>query len=206
MRPTYDGHSRPRLRPRPSGPGRGAVLVEMALVAPLFFGIIFFIFELGLLFRDSLTTDNASRVAARAASSQGRNPDADFFVLQAAAHGLSAIGLENLEYVVVFKASGPGDTLPPGCRTSSQQDLCNHYKPADIFASLDTVDGSDAGNFRCGSLDSGWCPATRETQASVGPDYIGVHIETRHRYVTDFFSGPTELGSTTVMRIEPDRR
>ena len=185
---------------------RGAVLVEITLIAPLFIGMVLFIFEMGLLFRDSLTTDNASRQAARAASAQGRNPSADFYILRSAEHGLAAMGLESLEYVVVFKASGPGDTVPSQCRTASQQNLCNRYEPADFFASLEDSSGNDTGNFRCGSLDFRWCPSSREARASVGPDYVGVHVETRHRYLTNFFSGPTTLGSTTILRIEPDQR
>ncbi len=193
-------------RSRRFGSERGAVLVELALITPLFFTMILFVFEVGLLFRDSLTTDNASRQAARAASTQGRDPEADFYILRSVEHGLAAMGLESLEYVVVFKASGPGDTVPNQCRTASQQNLCNHYEPADFFASLDDNLGNDAGNFRCGSLDHRWCPATREASASAGPDYIGVHVETTHSYLTNIFTGPAQLGSTTILRIEPDSR
>lgn len=185
---------------------RGAVLVELALVAPLFIGLILFVFEMGLLFRDSLTTDNASRQAARAASTQGRGPEADFYILRAVEHGLSAMGLESLEYVIVFKASGPGDTVPNQCRTASQQNLCNRYVAADFFASLEDNLGNDTGNFRCGTLDYRWCPTTREASASVGPDYIGIHVETEHTFLTDMFGGQTQLGSTTILRIEPDQR
>ena len=45
------------------------------------------------------------------------------------------------------------------------------------------------------SLDRYWCPAAlngqdgREAQASVGPDYIGVYVQTRHNFITGLF-GP----------------
>ena len=48
--------SRPSDRPSRE---RGAALIEAAIAIPVFVLIVFFILELGLLFRDSLTTDNA---------------------------------------------------------------------------------------------------------------------------------------------------
>lgn len=184
---------------------RGAVLVEIGLTTPIFLALVFGVFELGLLFRDSLTTENASRQAARAASTKGRDPEADFFIIRSAENGLAAMDLQALQYIVVFKASGPGDDVPAACRTSSQTNVCNRYTPAEFFASMDDAAGNDTGNFRCGTLDAAWCPTTRETQASAGPDYIGVHVETTHRYLTGMFGADTSLGTTTVLQIEPDR-
>ncbi len=188
------------------GSERGAVLVEIALVTPAFLLLIFGIFELGFLFRDSLTTENASREAARSASTKGRAPEADFFIIRSAENGLAAMDLQSLEYLVVFKATGPGDEVPDSCRTASQSGLCNRYTAADFFASLDDLNGNDTGNFRCGSLDSSWCATDRETQASTGLDYIGVHVETNHGFLTGAFGSTTSLGATTVLQIEPDRR
>ncbi|MGB5756409.1 MAG: TadE family protein [Acidimicrobiales bacterium] len=183
---------------------RGAALLEAALVTPVFLLIVFGILEMGLLFRDSLTTDNASREGARAASTRGNEGDADYFVLRTIEHGLEAMGLERLQYVVIFKATGPGDTLPGACATASQAGLCNRYTAADFFAELDDSSGNDTGNFRCGALDSSWCPTTRETSLSAGTDFIGIHVQTRHDFVTGMFSGGNDLGETTILRLEPD--
>ncbi len=183
---------------------RGAALLEAAIVTPVFLLVVFSIFEMGLLFRDSLTTDNASREGARAASTRGDRDDADYYVLRTIQHGLEAMGLERLQYVVVFKATGPDSTVPGACRTASQADLCNRYTAADFFAELDTAAGVDTGNFRCGTLDSAWCPTTRETSLSAGTDFIGIHVETRHDYVTGFFTDGNDLGETTILRLEPD--
>ncbi|MGI9598796.1 MAG: TadE family protein [Acidimicrobiales bacterium] len=183
---------------------RGAALIEAALVTPVFLLVVFGIMELGLLFRDSLTTENASREAARAASTRGNRDDADYYVLRTVEHGLEAMGLERLQYVVVFKATGPGSALPAGCETASQAGVCNHYTAADFFAELDDSGGNDTGNFRCGTLDSSWCPTTRETSLSAGTDFVGIHVETRHDFVTGMFSGGNDLGETTVLRLEPE--
>lgn len=189
---------------RAEGSERGAALIEAALITPIFLLVIFSIFEMGLLFRDSLTTDSASREGARAASTRGDRGDADYYIIRTIEHGLEAMGLERLQYVVVFKATGPNDTVPAACRVASQTDLCNRYTAADFFAELDTAAGADTGNFRCGSRDSAWCPTTRETSLSAGTDFIGIHVETRHEFITGFFSGGNDLGETTILRLEPD--
>jgi len=186
-------------------------MVEAALIAPLFLLIIFFILEMGLVFRDSLTTDNASREGARAASAKGKSADADYFVLRTVEHGMEAMGLQQLDYVVVFKASGPNDSVPAGCHTAPIAGQCNRYVVSDFFADLDDAAGNDAGNFRCGDKDSSWCPTTRETSLSAetagvvtGTDYVGVHVATKHDYVTGIFGSDVSLGETTILKVEPD--
>ncbi len=183
---------------------RGAALVEAAIITPVFFLLVFFVFEMGLLFRDALTTDNASREGARAASTRGNAADADYFILRTVEHGLEAVGLQRLEYVVVFNATGPGDSVPGACRSASQPGLCNHYTAADFFAELDNAGGFDTGNFRCGTLDSNWCPTTRDTTLSGGTDFVGVHVETRHDFVTNLIPGGNQLGETTILSLEPE--
>lgn len=183
---------------------RGAALIEAALVTPAFLIIVFFSLELGLLFRDSLTTDNASRSGARAASTQGNSAEADYFIIRTIEHGLEAMGLRNLDYVVVFKATGPNDDVPGSCTTASRNGLCNRYTASDFFVEMDDALGRDTGHFRCGGLDSAWCPTTRETSLRAGTDFIGVHVQTKHSYVTRLFGSGQPLGATTILRIEPE--
>ncbi|MDH4279930.1 MAG: pilus assembly protein [Acidimicrobiia bacterium] len=199
-----------RIRPGTDQPPRrrerGAVLVEASLVTGLFLVLVFFIFEMGFLFRDSLTTSNASREAARAASTLGRDRDTDFYTIRTVEHGLEAMGLQSLDVLVIFKATGPGDTVPGACLSSSQSGLCNRYTPIDFFAEKEDTAGNPTGNFGCGTLDGAWCPTSREAQASVGPDYVGVYVRTKHSYLTGMFGTQTDLEATTVLRIEPDKR
>ena len=185
---------------------RGAALVEASLVTGLFLMLVFFVFEMGFLFRNSLTTSNASREAARAASTLGRDPDTDYYTIRTAEHGLEAIGLQSLDMLVVFKATGPGDTVPGSCLTASQAGLCNRYTPIDFFAEKEDAGGNPTGKFGCGTLDGSWCPTAREAQASVGPDYVGVFVRTKHSYLTGMFGAQTDLEATTILRIEPDQR
>ncbi|MEM9563843.1 MAG: TadE/TadG family type IV pilus assembly protein [Actinomycetota bacterium] len=193
-----------RLRSTGRKADRGAALLEAAVVTPVFVLFVFFVLELGLLFRDSLTTDNASREGARAASTRGNEADADYYILRTVEHGLEAMGLERLDHVIVFRATGPNDTVPGSCTTASQSGLCNHYTATEFFAELDDAVGNDTGNFRCGTLDSAWCPTTRETSLAAGTDFIGIHVQTRHQFITGLFTNGQTLSETTILRLEPD--
>ncbi len=185
---------------------RGAALVEAALITPVFFLLIFGILEMGLLYRDSLTNSNAAKEGARAASVNGSSPSADFLILRSIENGIEPIGLQNLEHVVVFKASGPGAPVPAACKAGSQPGLCNRYDAASFFRQLNVTGTSNpTGHFGCTpglSIDRYWCPGTRNTKLGES-EYVGVHIETRHDYITGFFGASTNLEDTTIIRLEP---
>lgn len=186
--------------------------MEAAFVTPVFFALIFGIFEFGLLFRDNLTTNNAAQQGARAASVSGNRPDADFLVLRSVEHGLQAMDLNQLDYVIVFRASGPGDTVPTACLTASQTYTggssvgCNRYVAADFLKPIDDASGVDTGNFRCSatSIDRFWCPTDRETSVSAGVEYIGIYIQTRHQFISGMFGNGKDLTETTILRLEPE--
>lgn len=189
--------------------------MEAAFITPLFFALIFGILEFGLLFRNSLTTNNGSHEGARSASVSGRSPDADYLILRSVEHGLAAMGLETLDYVIVFKASGPTATVPTACLTASQTysavnpaaPACNRYTAADFFKEIkDPVTGVDTGNFHCGAqaVDRFWCPTVRSTSLTAGPDYVGLAVQTRHRFITGLFGSGRKLHATTIIRLEPD--
>ncbi len=144
---------------------RGAAIIEAAFVTPVFLLILFGILEYGLLFRDNLTTNNASQEGARAASVGGKASTADYLTLETIEHGIAAMGLERLNYVVVYNATVIGYELPDGhlCHTQSTAD-CNRYVAADFASVPVDEDGDNTGLFGCvgsDAIDSGWCPTTR---------------------------------------------
>ncbi|MCP3991785.1 MAG: pilus assembly protein [Actinomycetia bacterium] len=203
-----------RSRGQEHGRERGAALVEAAVATPVFFLLILGIFEFGLLYRDSLTTNNATHQGARAASVSGQRSDADFLILRSVEHGIATMGIDNLDFVVVFRASGPDATVPTACLTSSQAMVvgnpaapaCNRYVPADFTLAVDDALGNDLGNFRCSStaVDKYWCPSDRETSISAGIEYVGVHVQTTHAYITGVFGGTRTLTETRIQRLEPE--
>ncbi len=119
-------------QPSPRSTERGSTLVEAAFVTFPFFLLIFGIMEMGFLFRNYLTISNTAAQGARAASVYGDDELADYQIMEAAQHGIAAMGLDKLSYMVVWEATGPDDTVPAACKTGGQSSgvLCNHISPA----------------------------------------------------------------------------
>lgn len=203
-----------RRRRRRRDGERGSAIIEAAFVAPVFFLLIFAIFEFGFMLRNYLTLANATTDAARTASVMGDNLDADFQIIRSLEHALQPVGLEALDFVVIYEASGPNDTVPTACLTAPQGPTgaikCNRYTAADFFLPyVDPVTSLETDNFRCVSatlsIDRYWCPTTRETSISGSPDYVGVYMEINHDYLTGFIGDTRTLANNKIVRIEPER-
>ena len=189
--------------------------------------LLFGILEYGLLFRDNLTTNNASQEGARAASVGGRALEADFLTLETIEHGIAAMGLGNLNYVVVFNANDPSNPISPGvgyelpdghlCHTQSVKDVCNRYVPAHFDLGLVDTSDNPTDSFRCvgtgtgytgtpdaDNVDGWWCPGSRRAGLAEDSDLVGVYVNTTHDYLTGFFGDSQTLDATTVIRVEPD--
>jgi Flp pilus assembly protein TadG len=179
---------------------RGTALVEFALVAPVLMLLIFGAFEYGLFFKDYLTVSNTTRTGARVGSAAGSSADADYQILQAVKAAATALpgGSNSIQTITIYKATAAGGGPTANCQTaSSSSDRCNTYT-ASAFA-------QPLSKFGCGtgSIDSTWCPTTREDSQAVGPDYIGVWVKTTHGFVTKLFGASKTITDSVVMRIEP---
>lgn len=185
---------------------RGSAIIEAAIVTPVFLLLIFGVMEIGLLFRSDLTTTHASRDGARAASVYGREAETDFLVLQTVRHAADAMGVDAIQFVVVYKLDDPTDAMDPDCLTGSKADVCNRYVRSDFDLALDYTNGDPTPHFRCvdsSSVDDAWCPGDRDTSIE-NADYVGVYIETEHRFLTGFFGESRLINETTIIRIEPE--
>lgn len=94
---------------------RGAVIVEAALILPIFFMIIFGMLEIGGALKSYSSVANGVRAGGRMASVAGNDAMADQMVLQRLAQETAGIGKGEVEYVLIWKASGPGTSPPAGC-------------------------------------------------------------------------------------------
>lgn len=188
---------------------RGASIIEAAFITPVFVLLIFGIFEMGFMLRNYTVVSSASSDAARAASVYANAPEADFLTLQAMEHSLNKVGLENIEMMVIYHATGPGDSVPPSCLqtppSSSQE--CNQYTPTDFFANNVDAMGVPTGNWGCepAALDLGWCPLNRETAISAvnGPDHVGIYIRFTHNYITGLMGTSRTFEVDRIARLEP---
>jgi hypothetical protein len=182
---------------------RGAVMVEAAVTMPVFMLLFFGVIEMSLLFRDHLSVANSTRDGARVAAAAGDDLDADYRILQTLKASSAVVTPTNIERIVVFKATGPGQEPSAVCKTGSPGvgDDCNVYTSTDF--------GRSASAFGCltgtaADPDRNFCPAERPTaMSSIG--YVGVWIKIKHPAVTAFFGGDRRLTNTMVMRIEPRR-
>lgn len=185
---------------------RGSAIIEAAIVTPVFFLLLFGVMEFGLLFRTNLTTTHASRDGARAASVYGREAETDFLVLQTIRHAADAMGVDAIEFVVIYKLDTPTSPMDPDCLVASKDDVCNRYVRAHFDLALDYTNGNPTPHFRCAedtAVDRFWCPAERDSSIETA-DYVGVYIKTEHDYITGFFGESRELDDTTIIRIEPE--
>ncbi len=166
---------------------RGAAMVEFALVAPLFFLVVFGGIEIGLMFRSYLALENITRSSARIASIERNNDTADDNILARIENQVGPLQ-GDVTSVVIFRASSLDADVPDPCRTASRSGLntCNFY---DI----------ETHGFTPAALASvGWPEASR-----VGGENIGIYIEFKYTYATGFFDTLT-LSSTTIEVIEQD--
>jgi Flp pilus assembly protein TadG len=187
----------------------GAVMVEAALLTPLLVFILFGTLEFGLAFRTFLTTSNAASAGTRMAAIQGNRIQADFEILQAVRKASTAISVDDIQYVVIFKASGPNMPVPTACKTASQNigttaaplaGSCNRYLPSDLKLATMPV------TWTCGSGPMvNYCPPTRKIGLNDPPDFLGVFIETKHKWITGLFGSEITMSDTSITRLEPQR-
>jgi hypothetical protein len=185
---------------RQSHQERGAALVEFALVAPVLMLLIFGAFEYGMFFKDYLTVSNTTRTGARVGSAAGSGGDADYQILQAVKAAASALpgGANSIQQISIYRSTSAGGVPTTTCQTtSSATDKCNVYTSSAFSQPLS--------KFGCGagSIDSVWCPTTREDSQAIGPDYVGVWVRTTHGFVTKLFGTAKTITDNVVMRIEP---
>lgn len=167
--------------------------------------MIFGVMEIGLLFRTDLTTTHSSRDGARAASVYGSEAESDFLVLQTVRHAVDAIGVDAIDFVVVYRLTDPTADMDADCLVASKLGVCNRYVRADFDLALEYTNGNPTPHFGCGSssVDRFWCPSDRVATLS-GADLVGVHVQTNHNYLTGFFGESQSVSESTVIRIEPE--
>lgn len=171
---------------------RGAAALEFALVAPLFFLVVFSGIEVGYMFRSHLTLEDTTRTAARVASVERNNANADLAILTRINARVGELN-GDVTRVVIFMGDTLGSEVPVACTTTAALDLagerCNIYPVIDGDMQF-VVDNWTARN--------GIAAAERQAL-----DNIGIYIEYDYNYVTGFFDTLT-LSSTTVEVIELD--
>ena len=182
---------------------RGAALVEFALVAPLFFFIVFGGIEVGLLARSYLSLEDVTRRSARIASIERNRPNADAEILTSVQNRIDTLNGELLR-VVIFKAdslstdfddlmSCQAITDPPN--SDDVASICTAYTASEVAA----IAADPTSPAATAISNAGFAPADRIQQNEV--INIGVHVEYEYQFVTGFFDTVT-LTSTSIEVVE----
>lgn len=199
---------------------RGAVLVEAAIIAPVFFVLLFAIFEGGFLYRDYLTASSAVADASRIGAIIGpevipvstTDPvTADYEIVKALREGLSGVDSTSIERIVIFKTNGSGNgsavsRVPNACKNGTPlANRCNVYNPNQAFLQ---VQAQNAAFFNCDTNPGGpacsWDPTSRRD----GPDptkidYIGVYVSVVRDSLTGMFNETYTIREASIVRLEP---
>ena len=166
-------------------------MVEFALVAPLFFFVVFGAIESGFMFRTHLVLEDMSRSAAREASIERNNANADIEILRAIeTRDQSLPG--RIEQIIIFEANGLDAELPAACIDGSGNGfpvggLCHVY-PGSLYE--DVIAGTSP------VATVGYPAPDRDEWEN-----IGIYVEMDYNFVTGFF-GDMTLSSTAVEVIE----
>lgn len=169
----------------------GATLVEAAIIFPLLLLIVLSIAELGLAFKDFLTTDFAAKEGARVAALTGNDEFADCTIVQSIIEGYSATDIADLDKITIYQVTGSGAS------TGAENIWTFGNDPAD-----DPLDCADW------NVIETWPATTRDVSLGGGAelDIVAVQIDTSHDWVTGFppWRGQIDIVRTAIQRLEPE--
>jgi len=189
----------------------GVALVEAAICLPVLMLLVLGLLEYGNYFKNNMSARNAATDAAREVSASSNDGEADFNGLTVAGRSLSGLDRGQLTMIVVYKATGPGDSVPDICKTASVLNVCNHYSSADIDdlndGSLTTSDFGAIDTTDITKVDHYYPPRLRQYHRTNGSalvvEWVGVYVEANYRSVTGMLKSTVTLSGNSIVPIEP---
>ena len=143
---------------------RAAVIVELALVLPIFMILITAMFDIGLAFNSSRKVESVARDAARIGAAANDDRLADYEILRTVKAVYDATD-DQVQGVSIYRSvAGSDGVLPLGCDLGDPgvAGTCNTYTAANLTA----LDPAAFDSATCsGDPDEMWCPIDR------GDDY-----------------------------------
>lgn len=171
---------------------RGATLVEGAVVLPILIFTIVSILELGVAFKDFLTTDFATKEGARVGALVGNDIDADCLIVQSIVAGYTASDFDDLDSITIFKVKEDG---------TQDGGLANEWE----FPNAPSDDPANCDDWNKTTM---WPSVDRDVSVGGGSDLdiIGVTIDTTHDWITGVppWSGQMNIVRTAIQRLEPE--
>ena len=185
----------PKARARTDG---GAMLVEMAIVVPIFIVMVFGMLEFGLAFKDKLAMDHAVTQGSRRATVLGQDATADIEILEAFGDGpMGAATMDIVVWVDIFKTNTDGSKGVYDRYVPDADGVPCDWDPCPDPAIVDPA--------TYGSPDD-YPPCARDVALEPGDglDTIGVEVEYTHDWVTGLLGFSTQTWHATAhARMEP---
>ncbi len=165
---------------------RGQAMVEFALVAPLFFALIFGLIEFSLIDVSISSYNLAADAGARIGSLLGRtDPTVDQQIVAAVRAHTSGVAIAQTIEIEIFKADVTGAPVT---------------NAGNIVENVYDIQGNPI------PTDPQTWPVDMRIDDLLSADYLGVRITYQYHYLTAFLSGGNsdlQLTATSVQRIEP---
>lgn len=207
--------------------------MEAAILMPIIFMLIFGMIEIGGALKSYSSVANGVRAGGRIASAVGNDAMADQLILERLASEVAGINRDEIDYVVIWKATGTGTTPPASCllpvaaqpNQSSRgvAGSCNiYFRPQAAGGAFDMALGralqpadyyfgctGSADPLAAQKVDCSWPGQDRRVStpprgsAGTPPDYLGVHIRAIHPYVTKILGSTLTITDNAVNLLEP---
>jgi Flp pilus assembly protein TadG len=189
----------------------GAALVEAAICLPVLMLLVLGLLEYGNYFKNNMSARNAASDAAREVSASSNDGQADFNGLKVAQRDLAGLDSGQLLMMVIYKANGPGESVPAECKVASEPGVCNHYTAAQVAAiGSGTLTESSFGASDLTDttlLDFNFPPRARQYHRTVDGAltvaYVGVYVEANYHSVTGMIKTQVTLSGDSIVPIEP---
>jgi len=196
-----------RRRQRRRRRSRGQALVEFAMIAPIFFMLLFGLLEFALIGMSVATYNFAAKDGARVGSLLGRTrSDVDFQIVQDISSRSAGFVAAKILRVEVYRSDQTG-ALPTGGPPPTPE--CTYTPPFNFAVDASgtpTDPGWACGSQICSSIAANTWPACARNDTLLNADYLGVKITYQYTYLTSFASGGLSaltLSATSVQRVEP---
>ena len=200
---------------RSSGPRRprdaGQVIVEFALILPVFLVLLLSVVEFAFVFNAILSVNFAARNGALLAAEAGNAVGADCIILRGIEGDVTApADSSRISQVEIYRATPTGAVYPgssPTLYTRTGTTTCTYpdRPPITVPYALSAGANGYPASIRCNVLKG--CPVDAKGLSHSGVDHVGVRISYNHPYKTairNLFTGPSlDFDRANSMRMEP---
>ena len=206
-------HTRLSLRRRRAPESKGQVLVEFALVIPIFLLLFMAVVEFAFVFNAILSVNFAARNAALIAAEAGNAINSDCIILASIENDVQApADRARISRVDIYRSTLTGAVWAgstPTSYTRGGSKTCTYPDRPPITVPYQIVSGAAGDGYpeadRCNILKG--CKPDTHGVTHTGVDHVGVRISYNHPYKTPIrtlFSGPSlSFDRANSMRMEP---